>query len=58
MLLDGRFIGGFVEANFSKLTHSNQIFRNEFVRNQYHFSQISAQIFEHKILTSLMLLYK
>ena len=24
-------VGRFIEANFSKLTHNNQIFRNEFV---------------------------
>ena len=40
----GRFIGMFIEANFSKLTHNNQILRNEFVCSQNHFSKISAQI--------------
>ena len=31
--------------NFSKLTHNNQIFRNEFVCSQNHFSKISVQNF-------------
>ena len=57
VLLDGRFIGRFIEANFSKSTHNNQIFRNEFVCGQNHVSKISAQIIECKILTSLMLVY-
>ena len=47
----------FIEANFSELTHNNQIFRNEFVCSQNHFSKISVHIIECKILTSLMLLY-
>ena len=55
-LLDAMFIGRFIEANFSKLTHNNQIFRNEFVCSQNHFSKISARIIEYKILTPLMLL--
>ena len=56
-LSSSRRIGRFIEANFSKLTHNNQIFRNEFVCSQNHFSKISARIIECKILTSLMLLY-
>ena len=30
-LLDGKLIGRFIEANFSKLTHNNQLFRNDFL---------------------------
>ena len=48
---------GLLEANVSKLTQNNQIFRNEFVCSQNHFSKISALIIECKILTSIMLLY-
>ena len=46
-LLDGRFIG----VNFSKLTHNNQIFRNDFVCNHYHLRKLSAQTIECKIFT-------
>ena len=46
-LLDGRFIG----VNFSKLTHNDQIFRNEFVCNHYHLCKLSAQTIECKIFT-------
>ena len=46
-LLDGSFIG----VNFSKLTHNNQIFRNDFVCNHYHLCKLSAQTIECKIFT-------
>ena len=45
--LDGRFIG----VNFSKLTHNNQIFRNDFVCNHYHLCKFSAQTIECNIFT-------
>ena len=41
-LLDGRFI----RVNLSKLTHYNQIFRNDSVRNQYHLCKLSVQNIE------------
>ena len=46
-LPDGRFIG----ANFSKLTHNNQIFRNNFVCDHYHICKLSAKTIECKIFT-------
>ena len=36
----------FIEVNFSKLTDSNQIFRNDFVGLQYHLCKISSKIIE------------
>ena len=33
-LLDGRFTGGFIEGNFSELTHNINIFKNDFICNQ------------------------
>ena len=36
----------FIEVNFSKLTGSNQIFRNDFVGLHYHLCNISSQIIE------------
>ena len=37
-------VEAFMEANFSKLTHNNQIFRNGFIFSHYHLCNISAQI--------------
>ena len=37
-----------VERNFSKLMHSNQIFRKDFVCIQYHLCKISPEIMECK----------
>ena len=34
----------FIEVNFSKLTDSNQIFRNYFVGLHYHLCKVSSQI--------------
>ena len=34
----------FIEANFSKLTDSNEIFRIDFVGIHYHLGEISCQI--------------
>ena len=39
----------FIEVNFSKLTDSNQIFRNDFVCLHYHHCDISSQIIEFVI---------
>ena len=39
----------FIEMNFSKLTHNNQIFRNDFVCIHYHLCKISPQTIECKI---------
>ena len=36
----------FIEVNFSKLTDSNQIFRNNFVGFHYQHYKISSQIIE------------
>ena len=36
----------FIEVNFSKLTESNQIFRNDFVGLHYHLCKISLQIID------------
>ena len=36
----------FIEVNFSKLTDSNKIFRNDFVGFHYHLCKISSQIIE------------
>ena len=36
----------FIEVNFSNLTDSNQIFRNDFVLIRYHVCKISSQIIE------------
>ena len=33
----------FIGVNFSKLTHNNQIFRNDFVCNHYHLCKLLAQ---------------
>ena len=38
-----------IEMNFSKLTHNNQSFMNDFICCRYHLSNISAQIIECKI---------
>ena len=40
----------FIEVNFSKLTHNNQIFRNDFIFSHYHPCKISAQIMAGKII--------
>ena len=45
-LLDGRF----TVVNFSKLTHNNQIFRNDLVCNHYHLCKLSVQTIECKFL--------
>ena len=39
----------FKEVNFSKLTDSNQIFRNDFIDLHYHLCKISPQIIEYII---------
>ena len=44
-------IDNFIEVNFSKLTDSNQIFRNDFVWIHYHLGKIS-QIIECKIFVA------
>ena len=36
----------FIEVNFSKLTDSNQIFRNDFVCIHYHLCKISTKFIE------------
>ena len=54
----------FVELYFSKLTDSNQIFRNDFVYLHYHLWQISSQIIDCTIfapyelsMTTIYILY-
>ena len=47
----------FIEVNFSKLTDSNQIFRNHFVGIYYHLGEISTQVNECKIFWSIWTLY-
>ena len=39
----------FIEVNFSKLTDSNKIFRNDFVCLHYHLCKFSTQINDSKI---------
>ena len=39
-----------MEANFSKLTDNNQIFRNDFDCIHYQLCKISSEIFECKII--------
>ena len=39
----------FIEVNFSKLTDSNQIFRNDFVCIHYHLCKISSQTIKYLI---------
>ena len=46
-----------MEADFSTLTHNNQIFINDFVFRDYHLCKIAAQIIECKISCSLWTLY-
>ena len=41
-----RLLYMFIEVNFSKLTDSNQILRNDFVGLHYHLCKISSQIIE------------
>ena len=36
------FLHNFIEVNFSKLTNSNQMFRNDFVRIHYNLCKISS----------------
>ena len=43
----------FIEVNFSKLTDSDQIFRNDFVFIHYDLCKISPQIIECKIFWSI-----
>ena len=46
------------EVNFLKFTHSNKIFRNDFVCIHYHICKISAQIIEIIIFTPYDFLQK
>ena len=39
----------FIVVNFSKVTDSNQIFRNDFIYIHYHLCEISSQIIDCKI---------
>ena len=54
---DGRFINRFIEGNFSKFTHSNQIFKNDFVCNHYHLSKIQLNYRVQNFPPSCALLY-
>ena len=42
----------FIEVNFSSITDSNQIFRNDFVCNHYDLFKMSSQIIECKIFAT------
>ena len=44
----------FIEVNLSKLTHNNQIFKNDFICIHYHLCKTLSQITECKILLTMI----